>query len=125
MNHGSPPPGQPAEPDELDRLFSAYFKQQLPKHWPAFQPAPAAEPTGLRTGGQTGRSRATLAVSVAALLGFGLYLSSGPRQPPSANDGAPGGPGLLHDAKANGSDLSKRLNTPRANETPVKGSHNP
>ena len=106
MTHGTPPPGQPAESDEIDRLFSAYFRHQLPKSWPAFAPTPSAGPA--RTAAQAGRSRATLAVSVAALLGFGLYLSAGPRQSPSRDESPSGTPGLLKDASAKGPDLSKR-----------------
>jgi hypothetical protein len=122
MTHGKPPPGQSVEPDEMDRLFSAFFRQQLPKHWPAFDPGPLAEPVGPRASGNTGRSRATLAVSVAVLLGFGLFLSSGPRPLPSANESQPGGPGLLKDASAKGPDLSKRSqNTPEVD----KGTHAP
>ncbi|HET6574244.1 MAG TPA: hypothetical protein VFG68_11610 [Fimbriiglobus sp.] len=111
MTHGTPLPGQPAGPDELDRLFSAYFKHQLPKHWPAFDPGPSAEPVGPRAAGGLGRSRATLAVSVAVLLGVGLYLSSGPRPLPTANESQPGGPGLLQGATAKG-DLSRLHITP-------------
>jgi hypothetical protein len=110
MTHGTPPPGLPAEPDELDRLFTAYFHHQLPMPWPAFEPGPSAELAGPRTSGAAGRSRATLAVSAAALLGFGLYLSSGPRPLQSGNEPQPRGPGLLKDATAKGPDLSRRLN---------------
>jgi hypothetical protein len=111
MTHGTPPPGQPGQPDELDRLFTTYFRHQLPQPWPAFEPGPSVELAGPRTSGAAGRSRATLAVSAAALLGFGLYLSSGPRQLPSGTETRPSGSGLLKDATAKGPDLSKRLNT--------------
>jgi hypothetical protein len=121
MTHGTPLPGQPAESDEIDRLFSAYFQHQIPKHWPAFDPGPSAEPVGPRASGNSGRSRATLAVSVAALLGFGLYLSSGPRPLPTGNQ-SPNGPGLLKDATAKGPDLPKRLHdTPETD----KGTRSP
>jgi hypothetical protein len=109
MTHGTPPPGQPAPPDELDRLFTAYFRHQMPSPWPAFAPTPSAGPSRKPVG--AGRSRATLAVSAAALLGFGLYLSSGPRQLPSGAGAQPSGPGLLKEATAKGPDLSKRPNT--------------
>lgn len=107
MTHGTPPPGQPAESDEIDRLFAAYFQHQMPKPWPAFRPVPSAGPA--RTAGAAGRSRATLAASAAALLGLGLVLSSGPRPFPSANDPRPGDTGLLKNANAKGPDLSKPL----------------
>jgi hypothetical protein len=122
MTHGTPPPGQPAEPDELDRLFTAYFHHQLPRSWPAFTPRPTAELAGPRGSGAPGRSRATLAVSVAVLLGSGLLLTSGPRQLPSATEPQPSGPGLLKNANAKGPDLSKRLNAvPETN----KGTRSP
>jgi hypothetical protein len=121
MTHGTPLPGQPVEPDEIDRLFSAYFQHQIPKHWPAFDPGPSAQPVGPRASGNSGRSRATLAVSVAALLGLGLYLSSGPLPSPSGNV-SPSGPALLPNATAKGPDLSKRLHdTPEAE----KGTRSP
>jgi hypothetical protein len=120
MNHGTTPPGQPPEPDQLDRLLSAYFKQQLPRHWPAFQPPPAAEPTGLRAAAGPGRSRATLAVSVAALLGLGLCLSSGSGQFPAPISTTPDG-GLLKSAEASGSNLSKRMNQPELQNPPGPG----
>jgi hypothetical protein len=100
MNHGTPQPGQSAGPDDLDRLFTAYFRQEMPRHWPAFQPPPAAEPAGLRTTAGAGRSRATLAVSIAALLGFGLYFSSGGRSIPPNPAARPGEPSLLSGATA-------------------------
>lgn len=121
MTHGTPLPGRPAEPDEIDRLFSAYFRQQLPKHWPAFDPQPPTEPAVRRSAAGV-RSRATLAVSVAALLGLGLYLSSGPRPLPSESESNPVGSGLLKGATAKGPDLSKRLHG--APET-GKGTHSP
>lgn len=108
MIHGTQPPDQPADPDEIDRLLSAYFQHQLPNPWPAFAPVPSAGPA--RTGGAAGRSRATLAVSAAALLGFGLALSSGPLQQPSGHEPQPAGPGLLKNASAKGPDLSKQPN---------------
>jgi hypothetical protein len=108
MTHGTPQPGRPAEPDEIDRLFSAYFQLQVPRHWPAFEPGPSAEPAWRRSAA-AGRSRATLAVSVAALLGLGLYLSSGPRPLPTGNESHPVGSGLLKDATAKGPNLPKRL----------------
>ena len=30
-----PVPPLPAEPDDVDRLFSAYFRKELPSQWPA------------------------------------------------------------------------------------------
>jgi hypothetical protein len=119
MTHGTLPPGQPAEPDDLDRLFAAYFRQQLPKPWPKFQPVPMA---GLRPPAERSHSRATLAVAVAALFGFGLYLSSGSLQPPAGNGPPPTAPGLLKDATAKGPDLSKPMSDP---PEPGKGTRTP
>jgi hypothetical protein len=120
MTHGTPPSGQPAPPDELDRLFGAYFRHQMPRSWPAFAPTPSAGPSRNPVG--AGRSRATLAVSAAALLCFGLYLSSGPRQLPSGAEAQPSGPGLLKDATAKGPDLSQR---PNAIPESGQGTHAP
>lgn len=79
MNTNALPPD-----DDLDRMLSAYFKQQMPEQWPACRATSMAEPSSLRPAtpaGQPARSSLTLAASVAALLGLGLYLSSDPRQP--------------------------------------------
>lgn len=67
-------------PDDLDRLFGNFFKSQMPKPWPAVRIPALVEPAGGLTaravGGDTAvRSRLTLAVSAALLLGGGLYLS--------------------------------------------------
>lgn len=105
MTHGAPTMGQP---DEIDRLFAAYFQHQMPEPWPAFAPIPTAVPA--RTAVEAGRSRATLAVSVAALLGAGLLLSSGPRPHTPVNGPQAGSTGLLKSASAKGPDLSKPLN---------------
>jgi hypothetical protein len=78
---------EPQSPDDLDRLFGAYFKAQLPNRWPD-APVPA-EPVPHATADPSGRSRLTLAVSVAALLGFGLYLSTGSRPTMGPNAAGP------------------------------------
>jgi len=120
MTHGSPTPGRTDEPDEIDRLFAAYFHQQLPKSWPVFVPVPSADLPQSVVG--SGRSRATLAVSVAALLGFGLYMSSSPRQVSTISESQPSGPGLLKNASARGPDLMNRNNN---NPEAVKQLHAP
>jgi hypothetical protein len=104
MNHSN----QPGQPDDLDRLLAAYFKAQVPDPWPPFRGSPA-EPSGLRSA--SAPSRYVLAASAAALLGLGLYLSSGVRQPVAPADHATHGTGLLKDATANG----KGLVSPAAN----------
>ena len=100
MNANALPPD-----DDLDRMLSAYFKRQMPEQWPACRATSAAEPSTLRPAtpvgaGSAARSSLTLAASVAALLGLGLYLSSDPRQP----NAEPVGPNNLQNstAKPNG-----------------------
>jgi hypothetical protein len=107
------PPLIPAAPDDVDRLFSAYFKKELPSQWPACRATVQAVPSGLVRPGSTARSRLTLAASVAALLGLGLYASSGLNSRP-ANETDTAGPGLLKDAKADGKNLQKHLNNHEA-----------
>lgn len=101
-----PVPPLPAEPDDLDRLFSAYFKKELPSQWPAC-PVARSQPSGLVRSGSTSRSRLTLAASVAALLGLGLYASSGSR--PQFSDPSPTGPGMFKDSKASDPNLKNRM----------------
>jgi hypothetical protein len=117
MNHDALPPTPPREPDEMDRLFAAYFQRQLPEPWPKFRPPPTA---GVRTSRPAGgRSRLTLAASVAALLGLGLLVSSGPRTAPHGQPVAKHGTSLLPGATADGRDLQKHMNrtqTPGADE---------
>jgi hypothetical protein len=82
MNRSSP------TPDDLDRVFSRYFKAQLPAQWPA-APVPVhtapAVPVA-RTSGSW-RNRLTLAASVAALLAIGFGVSYGPGSGPSQPNG--------------------------------------
>lgn len=111
----TPPHTQP--PDDLDRLFSDFFKAQLKQPWPnapvpptAVTPAePAslvtarAEPPAAPARRDTGtRARVTLAASVALMLGTCWYLSSG-AQPGTRPAGAPqpNGPSLFDGSGAN------------------------
>jgi hypothetical protein len=94
----TPPPHAEA-PDELDRLFSEFFKAQLKHPWPN-APVPASssastqptEPSELRAAraqeaprntpaparrDSSARARFTLAASVALMLGTCWYLSNG------------------------------------------------
>lgn len=114
MNHDALPPTAPREPGEMDRLFTAYFKQQLPE-WRELRLTP---PVNVRTPRPTSsRSRLTLAASVVALLGLGLYVSSGPQPAPTGQPVATHGTGLLPDATANGGNLLKHMNqTPDTDE---------
>lgn len=98
MNHES----KPNPPDDLDRMLSAYFKAQVPHPWPPFRGGPA-EPAGLRSAAAP--SRYVLAASAAALLGLGLYLSSGVQHPSAPAEHATQGTGLLKNATANGKGL--------------------
>lgn len=95
--------------DDMDRLLSAYFKRQMPAEWPACRALAVAEPSTLRprvvdpAAGNPSRSSLTLAASVAALLGLGLVLTSGPRD---ANAPAPSGDGgVLYSGTADGKKL--------------------
>jgi hypothetical protein len=68
-------PNRPA--NDPDRLFAAYFKDQLPAEWPAC-PRPSAEmarPAATASGDPAARSRWALAASVAILIGGCWYLS--------------------------------------------------
>lgn len=78
---------EPQSPDDVDRLFGTYLKAQLPERWPD-APVPSEPPQPVATDA-SGRSRLTLAASVAALLGFGLFLSTGSRPPAGPNDAGP------------------------------------
>lgn len=116
-------------PDELDKLFSEFFKAQLKHPWPNTPfPAggaalPASEPSGLvntRTQTETprnspasapqahakgrdgmARARFTLAASVAIALGGCWALSNG-FLPGSATQGIPTTPGILQRGGADG-----------------------
>jgi hypothetical protein len=65
-------------PDDLDRVLGRFFKAQVPQPFPTLRlPEPSRPaPARVLASGDTGyRSRLTLAVSAALLLGGGLYLS--------------------------------------------------
>ena len=97
-------PHSPQPPDELDRKFSAFFKAQLPQQWPQ-APVGQAEVSLHRTAPQFDKGRATLAASIACLLGLGLALSYGPTFPGRAT---PNG-GLLQNSDADGKNLQKHM----------------
>ena len=124
---------KPETPDELDKLFSDFFKAQLKHPWPnAPLPAsgaavPAAEPSGLantRTQTQTeaprnsptptpqahskgrdstARARFTLVASVALALGGCWVLSNG-FLPGNMTQSAPTAPGILQHGGSDGKD---------------------
>lgn len=120
MNTLSP---NPDTPDELDRLFSEFFKGQLKQPWPK-APAPLtatapAEPSELAAAraaetprkqpapaarDNTARARFTLAASVALLLGTCWYLSNGfqPGERPGQPAPVSGKPGMLPESGASG-----------------------
>ena len=111
--------------DELDRLFSDFFKSQLKQPWPkAPIPAPrtTAEPSELvatrateaprnappapaKPRDNTARARFTLAASVALLLGTGWLMTNG-YEPGTRSIGCPvpatNGPGMLPGSGADG-----------------------
>ena len=96
----------PSHPDELDRLFSAYFKAQVPANWPLAPSAKAEASSHVATVQHADqRGRVTLAASVACLLGLGLALSYGPTHPGPAN---PSGE-LLKSGSADGKELQKHM----------------
>ncbi|HEY2784662.1 MAG TPA: hypothetical protein VGJ05_06760 [Fimbriiglobus sp.] len=94
-----------SSPDGLDRALTAYFHDQVPNPWPACRalegnptPVPAA-----RRRNESVSGRAILALSVAALLGFGLLLSSGF---PASHPAVPAtDPGVLRGSTADGTNL--------------------
>lgn len=119
----NPTPTHAESPDELDRLFSEFFKAQLRHPWPN-APVPAATatpsepselvaaraadgprnaPTAPRRDG-TARARFTLAASVALMLGTCWYLSNGFQpgaRPGQGNPNTPTGPGIFTNTDAN------------------------
>jgi hypothetical protein len=95
-------------PDELDRLLGTYLKAQLPNRWPD-APNPS-ESTHSVAADTSSRSRLTLALSAAALLGFGLVLSTGSR--PLAGPNAVGPhENLLPSSTADGGKLFRTATT--------------
>jgi hypothetical protein len=83
MNRASPPP----TPDDLDRVFSRYFKAQMPSKWPAAPIPVHTAATVPATRGGSWRTRLTLAASVAALLVIGFGVSYGPGSTPNQPKG--------------------------------------
>jgi hypothetical protein len=120
--------------DNLDRLLSEFFKAQMPAAWPAAPATPASEPSVLaaeRNGvadaprnqpaaaarDTGGKSRYTLAASVAILLGTCWWLSNG-FQPGERGPGAPAvgptGPPMLDKSRASDPDALKELRKDKA-----------
>jgi hypothetical protein len=104
---------EPAE-DNLDRLLSDFFKAQMKQPWPAAPTVSVSEPSVLvaaRTATTEmprnqpaplspardtgGKSRYTLAASVALLLGTCWYLSNGFQPGEQPGRGPAGGTGLI------------------------------
>jgi hypothetical protein len=112
MNHSTPPPI--ASDDEyLDRQFSAYFQAQLPATWPE---CPRAEvsadvrPLAYRDSSHT--ARLTLAASVAAFIGFGLWMAPETQPTPKTPTAGPKEPSLLEKSTADGSGMLPSTTTP-------------
>ena len=95
----------PAQPDELDRHFSAYFKAQVPQQWPQAPVANVEASTRVPAVRESHRGRVTLAASVACLLGLGLALSYGPSFQSSTGSGGE----LLKNGNANGKGIQKHM----------------
>ena len=64
-------------PDDVDRWLTDFFQAKLPNPFPPAPMTAVAEPARPRRV-TADRGRLTLAASVAALLGLGVYLSYGP-----------------------------------------------
>lgn len=91
------PTHNPTTPDDLDRMLAAYFTRELPHPWPTcpsvgepvmVQAVPSSR-VPAHQADSLSRSRLTLAASVAALLGLGLFVSSDVRQQPTARKVTP------------------------------------
>ena len=112
-----------ATQDELDRLFSDFFKSQLKRPWPnapipvaTAAPAEPSELASARTSeaprnrpnsaarDTTARARFTLAASVALMLGASLYLANDyePGVRPVTPASTPALPNMLNGAGADG-----------------------
>lgn len=91
-------------PNDVDRLFTDFFQSELPKPFPPGPAVGLAEPARPRARAAD-HGRLTLAASVAALLGLGVFLSYGPSGDPTPT----GGPGLLEKGTANGKELHKHM----------------
>lgn len=132
-------PTQTHPPDDLDRLFSDFFKAQLKQPWPnaplppvAAKSAQPAEPATLVTARAAeapaaparrdsgARARVTLAASVALMLGTCWYLSNGV-QPGTRPAPAPkpNGPGLF-EAGANDTGVLPQIEKNKAIGAPPK-----
>ena len=124
-------------PDELDRLFSDFFKAQLKRPWPGAPSTTSAEPSELAvartaeaprnqprpaTRDTTARARFTLAASVAMMFGTCLYLSNGFQ--PGERQGTPStpvnGPKILM-LPGSGADGDKHLPLQKLEEDKAKG----
>jgi hypothetical protein len=123
-----------AEPaDNLDRLFSDFFKSELKNPWPAAPATPASEPSVLvatrnaRTDAHrnqpmtaardtSSKSRYTLAASVALFLGTCWYLSNGfqPGDRPNLSPATNGSGPSIKDVGAGNPDVLKKLREDKA-----------
>lgn len=125
--------------DDLDRLFSEFFKAQVRHPWPnapvlatANSSAPPTEPSELVASraadasqsdsaparrDSSSRARFTLAASVALMLGTCWYMSDGfqPGARPATNPN-PGGPGMLQKGGANDPAVLKEVEKIKATE---------
>jgi hypothetical protein len=96
--------------DEIDRLFAAYFRAEMPARWPN-APRPWAEtvqPAPPASADPTRKSRWALAASVALLIGSCWYLSghvTDGKAKPGFNPG--GGTANLKHLKDMGKDKAK------------------
>jgi ferric-dicitrate binding protein FerR (iron transport regulator) len=96
--------------EQLDRVYRDFFRREMPAELPPLvksEPARAARPER--------RSRATLAVAIAALLGLGLWLSSNATPPNRAKEGPSK---LLKDSEADGKKILDAAKDPPMPDMP-------
>ena len=97
--------------EELDRVYRDYFRREVPAEMPPLRKSELASPPSYGS-----RSRATLAVAIAAFFCLGLWLSGNvaPTQRPAKN----GSPSLLNNAEADGKKILDAAKEPPMPEMP-------
>jgi hypothetical protein len=97
---------------KVDELLSDYFKSKLRHPWPPAPSAQATEPSAPASrrlaGGRGGRSRFTLAASIALLIGICWYFSNGFQPTERPHKSTPAAPGILNEGSAKTPDEFKK-----------------
>jgi hypothetical protein len=91
--------------DQLDQVYSDYFRREIPAELPPFMPSEPA-----RVVRSNPRSGYVLAASVAALAGLGLWLST--YATPAKETAKGSATKLLKDAEADGRKLLDHIDRP-------------